>query len=61
MIKEYKELIKQKLEEAMMQKLDYGKHIPVEIPTTINNYILRHNTGSYLIAYKGSTFSNKNL
>jgi hypothetical protein len=61
MIKEYKEILKQKLEYAIQQNLESSKRIPVELPVALENYVLRHPVGAYLIIYKGSNYANKDL
>ncbi|MEJ5352452.1 MAG: Gp37 family protein [Melioribacteraceae bacterium] len=61
MIRDWQNLLKNKLEEAIENNLPQNLKIPVEIPVTIENYNLRHALGAYLIVYKGSTFTHKDL
>lgn len=60
MIRETKELIRTLLTQAN-SKLPGHLQIPVEIPVSIEEYKLSHPIGSYLIAYKGSSYKQKDL
>ncbi|AFH47796.1 Hypothetical protein IALB_0082 [Ignavibacterium album JCM 16511] len=60
MIKETKELIKTLLTLATSE-LPGHLQIPVEIPVSIDEYKLSHPIGSYLVAYKGSNFKQKDV
>lgn len=61
MIQEVKELIKSTLEAAINAGINPQFKIPVEIPTSIEQYKLSHPIGAYLVIYKGSTFKQKEL
>lgn len=61
MIKEVKELIKNLLTDAVESGLSLELRIPVEIPTSIEQYKLSHPVGSYLIVYKGSSYKQKDV
>lgn len=61
MIRELKNLIKSTLESAIDSYLSPVVKIPVEIPTSIEQYKLSHPIGTYLIVYKGSTFRQKDV
>ncbi|MFZ5986921.1 MAG: Gp37 family protein [Bacillota bacterium] len=60
MITEIKTQIKSYLETAV-SKLSAQLQIPVEIPTSIEQYKLSHPIGAYLVIYKGSTFRQKDV
>lgn len=60
MITEIKAKIKNYLETAVSE-LSAQLQIPVEIPTSIEQYKLSHPIGAYLIIYKGSTFKQKDV
>ncbi|MEM3091770.1 MAG: Gp37 family protein [Candidatus Pacearchaeota archaeon] len=61
MIKEIKEIIKSLLEESVKNKLSPHLQIPVEIPTSIEQYKLSHPIGAYLVVYKGSNYEQKDI
>lgn len=61
MIQEVKELIKSILESAIDGGINPQFRIPVEIPTSIEQYKLSHPIGAYLVIYKGSTFRQKDV
>lgn len=61
MIKEIKQLIRDRLQQAVNSDLATNLRIPVEIPPTIDNYKLSHPIGAYLIVYRGSKYASKNL
>jgi len=61
MIRETKELIKSILESKIETNLLQSLRIPVEIPTSIEQYKLSHPIGSYLIVYKGSSYRQKDV
>lgn len=61
MIREVKELIKNTLESAINAGMNPQNKIPVEIPTSIEQYKLSHPIGAYLVIYKGSTFRQKDV
>jgi hypothetical protein len=61
MIKEIKNTIKTLLETRINSILGTELQIPVEIPTSIEQYKLSHPIGAYLIVYKGSTFRQKDV
>lgn len=61
MIKDIKQLIETKLQEAINNKLSANLRIPVEIPPSIDNYKLSHPIGTYLVVYRGSKYISKDL
>lgn len=60
MIKDIKTTIKTILVKAISE-LDVTMQIPVEIPTSIEQYKLSHPIGAYLIVYKGGTFKPREM
>lgn len=61
MIKEIKELIKLLLEESIRTKLSPQLQIPVEVPTSLEQYRLSHPIGAYLVLYNGSSYEQKDV
>lgn len=61
MIKDIKISIKTLLENAIAEEIDAQLQIPVEIPTSIEQYKLSHPIGAYLIVYKGETFKSREM
>ncbi len=61
MIQEVKERIKSILVSAIDSGVPPQFKIPVEIPTSIEQYKLSHPIGAYLVIYKGSTYRHKDV
>lgn len=61
MIIEIKNMIKNTLENAVNTMIAPEYKIPVEIPSSIEEYKLSHPIGAYLIIYKGSSFNKKDV
>lgn len=61
MIIEIKNMIKNTLENAVNTMIAPEYKIPVEIPSSIEEYKLSHPIGAYLIIYKGSSFTKKDV
>lgn len=61
MIKEAKNLFVSLIDTAQRNLLMSEQWLNIDIPVSLDNYKLTHPIGSYLIVYKGSTFSQTDV